>query len=258
METSAGLDIQYEAFEAGLQDNIALLRFNRDFLLRTTDLENRDRVLDYMDRIGRSPRVKVLIIFGSPLSKGREEFLDFFRRARQGGVHMISIQRMYNVVSQLVVRIVELEKVVIHVNSGFIIAPYLNMSLACDYRLVAEDAVIQNPCVELGMAPKGGGGYFLPRLVGRRRAYEIMLATRDIFAQEARQMGIIDELVPAEGLETTALERARDLTTLPLPTLSGVKKLINYNLNGFREYMAYENEVLLNIIRRNAAGQQLD
>ncbi len=252
MEHSAGFEACYEAFRAGLKDDIAWLRFNKDFLLRTTDLENRDRVLDYIDRIGRSPKIKVLVIVGSPESKGREEFLQFFEKTRSDGLEMVNVHRMYNVISQLVLRIVKLGKFVLHVNSGFVIAPYLNMSLACDYRLLAEDAVIQNPCVKLGMAPKGGGGYFLPRLMGRRLAYDFMLSDRDISAAEAREMGLVDELAPFYTLEDTALKRAREYAAKPAYTLWGVKNLINYRFRDLPDYMAYENEVLLRILRQDA------
>lgn len=251
METGVAFEASYEAFRAVLQEDIAWLYFNRDFLLRTTDLENRDRVLDYLDRLGRSPKVRVLIVVGSPESKGREEFLSFFVKNRAAGMKMLHVHRMYNVISQLVVRIMELEKFVISVNSGFVIAPYLNMSLACDFRMLADDTILQNPCLELGMAPKGGGGFFLPRMLGRRRAYEIMLSDRDISAQEAVAMGLVDELTPFQKLEAVALKRARLYAAKPRGTVSAVKKLINYNYRDLQSYMAHENEVLLQIIRRD-------
>ena len=251
MKDQSEFDIAYESFQAALQDDIASLRFHRDFLLRTTDLENRDRVLDYLDRIGRSRRVKILIVAGAPDSKGREEFIDFFKRARAGGADMIRTHRMYNVINQLVMKIVRLDKFVIYVNSGFVITPYLNMGLACDYRILADNAVIQNPCIELGMAPKGGGGYFLPRMLGRRRAYDIMLSSRDMPAAEALALGLVDEVAPFARLEETAFQRAREFAAKPAHVLSGVKQLINFNFNDLQEYMEHENDVLLQIIRRN-------
>jgi 2-(1,2-epoxy-1,2-dihydrophenyl)acetyl-CoA isomerase len=258
MKDKSEFDIAYESFQAALQEDIASLRFNRDFLLRTTDLENRDRVLDYLDRIGRSRKVKILIVAGAPDSKGREEFIDFFKRARAGGADMIQTHRMYNVINQLVMKVVRLDKFVIYVNSGFVITPYLNMGLACDYRILADNAVIQNPCIELGMAPKGGGGYFLPRMLGRRRAYDIMLSSRNMLATEALDLGLVDEVVSFEKLEETAFQRARDFAAKPAHVLSGVKQLINFNFKDLQEYMEHENEVLLQIIRRNDYQPWLD
>jgi len=258
MEPSSGFDISYESFQAVLQDDIAVLRFCRDFLLRTTDLENRDRVLDYMDRIGRSRKVKILVMAGSPESKGRQEFIDFFKSARARGTDMISVHRMYNVISQLIIKIARLDKFVVYVNSGPVISPYLNMGLACDYRILADDAVIQNPCVDLGMAPKGGGGYFLPRMLGRRRAYDIMLSTRDITAAEALSLGLVDELAPGHALEAVALERAREYAAKPPRVVAGVKKLINFDFKDLQDYMEHENEVLLQIIRTNDYQPWLD
>lgn len=251
MKNQSEFDISYESFQATLKDNIATLRFHRDFLLRTTDLENRDRVLDYLDRIGRSRNIHVLIVSGAPDSKGREEFIDFFKRARAGGADMIRTHRMYNVINQLVLKLVKLDKFVIYVNSGYVIMPYLNMGLACDYRILAENAVVQNPCIELGMAPKGGGGYFLPRMLGRQKAYQIMLNPNDITAQEALALGLIDEVVPSDQLEAVSLQRAQQYATAPPHVLSGVKKLINFEFKDLQDYMEHENDVLLQIIRKN-------
>lgn len=252
MREQAGFNVSCRAFEAKLQDRIAVLRFHRNFLLRSTDLENRDWVLEYLDRVGRSKKVSVLVLVGSPESNGRQEYLDFFKSHHADGGDMIAIHRLYNVISQMVIKIVELEKIVIHINSGLVIAPYLNMSLACDYRILADNAVIQNPCVELGLAPKGGGGLFLPRIVGRRQAYDIMLSSRDISAREAAAMGLVDAVVPLGKLEQAALARAEDFAARPLETLAGVKKLINYDLKNIRDYMDYENDVLIQTIRRAA------
>lgn len=258
MKNRSEFDISYESFQATLKDDIATLRFHRDFLLRTTDLENRDRVLDYLDRIGRSRKIRVLIVAGAPDSKGRDEFIEFFKRARAGGADMIRTHRMYNVINQLILKVVKLDKFVIYVNSGYVITPYLNMGLACDYRILADNALIQNPCIELGMAPKGGGGYFLPRMLGRRAAYDIMLSTRDRSAQEALAMGLVDETVPFDRLEELSFQRAKEFAARPLQVMSGVKNLINYNFKDLQDYMEHENEVLMQIIRKNDYQPWLD
>ncbi len=256
MDNETALKASYEAFRGEFQENIAWLYFHRNFLLRTTDLENRDRVLDDLERLGRNPKVRALIIVGSPESKGRQEFLDFFAGNRAAGMRMLFVHRMYNVISQIVVRIMELEKYVVYVNSGFVISPYLNMGLACDFRILANDAIIQNPCLEMGMAPKGGGGFFLPRLLGRRLAYEIMLSDRDIPAVQAKTMGLIDEVAPFETLEAVALAQAQIYAAKPPEAVAAVKKMINFNYKDLPTYMAHENEVLMQILRRNDLYEQ--
>lgn len=251
MKNKTEFNVSNRSFQATIDQKIAILRFNRDFLLRTRNLENRDRVLDYIDHIGQSRTINVLIVAGSPESKGREEFIDFFKKARAEGVDLISIHRMYNVINQLIIKIARLDKFVIYINSGYVLMSYLNMGLACDYRILADNAVIQNPCWELGMAPKGGGGYFLPRMLGRRKAYEIMSSTRDISAKEALEAGLVDETFSLHSLEENSMKLAREYADKPPHFLSGIKKMINFNFKDLSEYMEYENEILIQTIRKN-------
>ena len=72
-------DITCGAFRAARQENIAVLRFCRHFLLRTANLGDRDRALDFLDTLSADDTIKVLLVVGAPDAKGREEFIDFFR-----------------------------------------------------------------------------------------------------------------------------------------------------------------------------------
>jgi len=60
---------------------------------------------------------------------------------------------------------VNLNKIVVHADGGRVIPLFMNVSLACDYRIVADNTVFQNPCIELGLAPKGGSGFFLSKML---------------------------------------------------------------------------------------------
>jgi len=78
----------------------------------------------------------------------------------------------------------ELNKIVVHADSGEVIPLFLKVNLACDYRVVAENTVFRNPCLELGLDPKGGGGFFLSKMLGRSKALEVLLYEGDIPAKE--------------------------------------------------------------------------
>jgi 2-(1,2-epoxy-1,2-dihydrophenyl)acetyl-CoA isomerase len=238
------------AFTGSLNGDIATLRLERGFLHRTTDLDARDRIIDYLDHVSQQPEIKAVILMGAPDSLGHDEFIAFFKRINTEGRGEIDLHRMYNVISQLVVKIADLDKFVLNVNSGYVIGPFLNMGLACDYRLFADNTVIQNPSVELGMVPKGGSGYFLPRLLGRAKAYDVMLSNRDICAKEALQMGLINEVVPFEVIDRKAIERAREFIKKPASSLVGVKKLLNYPLQDLIDYLEYESQLLIKIFRK--------
>jgi len=70
----------------------------------------------------------------------------------------------------------------------------------------------------------------------------------DITAHEALDLGIVDEVVANEQLEEAALQLARRLALIPATTLTGIKRILNYSIKDFKDYLAFENQELLKIV----------
>jgi len=249
-------DFDCKAFTARQMDDFILLRFHDKFLLRTTDLSNRDQILDYLDRISENEKIKVLIIFGSPEKSGCQEYMDFYHLVMESDMGTDAIHRMYNVINQLILKIVRLDKIVIHCNSGKVISSFLNISLACDYRIIADNTVFQNPCLQLGLLPKGGGAYFLQRIIGVSKAFDVLLAEKDITALEALKMGLVDMVTGMESLEETAILKAHQFSRKPKSSLTGVKRLLNYSLRDLEDYLNTENQELTRAMMSSETWKQ--
>ena len=84
----------------------------------------------------------------------------------------------------------------------------LELALACDLRLAAEDSSLGFSYLDAGFIPWDGGTQRLPRIVGRAEALELLLTGRKLSASEALEMGLVNNLVPAANLETAALKLA--------------------------------------------------
>src|SRR5262249_48722598 len=85
------------------------------------------------------------------------------------------------------------------------------LAMACDFRVAAESAVFGQPEINLGIIPGFGGTQRLPRLVGPSKAKEMNLTGDAVLAQEAREIGLADDLVPDEQLLDVAINWARKL-----------------------------------------------
>lgn len=244
-------DEKYDLFSTEQMDEIVIIRFKEDLLFRITDLNARDAMIDYLDRVSENDSIKVIVIFFSPDKSGIEEYFKFYHRLSKSKWDENTIHRLCNVVDQLILKIVDLNKIVVHANSGRVISLFLNISLACDYRIIADNTVYQNPYIELGLVPKGGGPFFLPRILGLSKAYEILLSNEDLTADEALRLGIVDKVVPLNELEDAALDVARSFALRPLKTLSGIKKLLNYSAKDLKDYLDLENKELLRIVEQS-------
>ena len=87
----------------------------------------------------------------------------------------------------------------------------LELALACDIRIAAEDALLGLTEINLAIIPGGGGTQRLPRLIGRGKALEMILTGARIGATEALRLGLVERVVLAGDVLTAALELARDL-----------------------------------------------
>ena len=85
------------------------------------------------------------------------------------------------------------------------------LALACDWRLCADNARLGQPEILLGIIPGGGATQRLPRLIGSARAKELLLTGRQVKADEALRIGLVDEVVPAAEVADQALAKAAEL-----------------------------------------------
>jgi enoyl-CoA hydratase/carnithine racemase len=85
------------------------------------------------------------------------------------------------------------------------------LALACDWRICADNARLGQPEILLGIIPGGGGTQRLPRLIGAARAKEIILTGRQVRAEEALRIGLVDEVVAPAEVNERALAKAAEL-----------------------------------------------
>jgi 2-(1,2-epoxy-1,2-dihydrophenyl)acetyl-CoA isomerase len=237
-----------EFFSIQKIEDIILLNFKKNLLASATDLRFRDMVMGCLDWISKTESIKVIIIARSHETKGSEEYFDFYHQAFTSKTDRYDVHRLHNVFSQIILKIVDLNKIVVHATSGTVISLFLNVSLACDYRIITDNTVFQNPYLKMEMVPIGGGAFFLSRRVGRSKALEILLSETDIFAHEALKLGLVDEVVAADKLQEASLGAARRFARKPAHSLAGLKQLLNYYLKDLKDYLEVENQVLLKIV----------
>src|SRR5213594_3582818 len=107
-------------------------------------------------------------------------------------------------------------KVVVAAIGGHCLGGGLEIALCCDFRVAAEGTYkIGLPEVSLGLLPGTGGTQRLPRLIGRQKALALMLRGTTLSPQEAKDAGIVDELVPAADLQARAVAMAQEFASGP-------------------------------------------
>jgi len=116
--------------------------------------------------------------------------------------------------------------------SGFALGGGLEVALACDLRIAGDSARLGQPEILLGIIPGGGGTQRLTRLVGPARAKELIWSGRQVRAEEALAIGLVDRVVPAAELEAAALAWATELASGAVVAMGLAKRAIDRGLDG--------------------------
>lgn len=109
---------------------------------------------------------------------------------------------------------------------GAIAGGGFSLAMACDLSIAADTASFLSAYTRLATNPDGGGTFTLTRLLGARRALELVMLDDRITAARALELGLVNRVVPAETLEASAMEMAEQLARGPARALGAAKRLV--------------------------------
>jgi len=249
VEKNTALNMDHFLFSGETLGEVSILRFKEMPLLHVADLDAKAALFDYLELISRHDDIKALVIKSASVKMERTEYINYYKKIIASDIDPQPLERMYNAINQFILQLTDLNKMVIHADSGNVILLFMNISLACDYRIVADNTIFQNPNIELNVVPKGGSVFYLSKMLGPLTASKLLLSREDITAIQAQQLGIVDKVVSPDDLDRVALETARSYASLPSGYAVGIKKLLNFDLKELNHYLEFENDLLQSQIR---------
>lgn len=123
-----------------------------------------------------------------------------------------------------------------------------DMALAADLRVASARASLGERFVRIGLMPDGGGTFFLPRLVGLGRAFELLYEGRMVDAPEAAQLGLVNRVLPVEGFFEAVQRYAAGLAKGPPLAYARIKEAVLHSLGDLEESLAAEREGQLGLL----------
>lgn len=121
----------------------------------------------------------------------------------------------------------ELPKVSIAAVNGYALGGGCEVAIACDLRYVADDAKLGQPEIRIGVIPGAGGTQRLVPLIGLGRTKELVYTGRQVGAEEALRIGLVDRVLPPEEVLGVAIADARSLAEGPREALAAAKEAIH-------------------------------
>ena len=189
-------------------------------------------LIDAIDAAGLDESVRVIALTGtgtdfcSGFDLGRRSSSADDARPRVGSVQ----RRMQTHVNRLIPTMLETQVPIVAAAIGWSIGLGLNLLLASDFAIVADDARLRAPFTSFGFTPDSGGSWLLPRLVGVARAKEMLLLGREVSGAQAAGWGMVHRSVPATEVDAAAAGLVDELAAAATVAVGLTKSLVHRGL----------------------------
>ncbi|MGH9676439.1 MAG: enoyl-CoA hydratase/isomerase family protein [Candidatus Acidiferrum sp.] len=206
-------------------EGIVTLVMNRPDRLNALNGELANALNEALARVAQDDSVRVVVLTGAGRAFCAGGDLGAIGKGRQSG-RTAELEPILRSGMQIVLKIRTMPQPVIAVVNGPAAGAGMNIALAADTRIAAEEATFGQNFAKVGLFPDYGGIYFLPQLVGPSRAAELFYTGEMIDAQTALRLGIVNHVVPAAQLESAAKSLAMKIAQGPPMAVRAVKQAI--------------------------------
>ena len=186
------------------KDQVAVLTIDRPEALNALNTQVLCDLDEAIAKVEQADDVRVVILTGA----GRS-FVAGADIGEMKGFSAIDGKKFGVHGGSIFLRLENLSKPVIAAVNGYALGGGCELAMACDIRLASEKAKFGQPETGLGITPGFGGTQRLPRIVGVSKAMELILTAKTIGAEEAKAIGLVSEVYPAEELMDKAMELAQ-------------------------------------------------
>lgn len=209
------------------EDSIAIIYMNRPQALNALSSETLYDLNACLDEVENDDEVKVLIITGA----GEKAFIAgadiaemYQADAPEGRIYGLLGRKVFT-------RLETMDKPTIAAVNGFALGGGCELSLSCDITIASEKAKFGQPETGLGIIPGFGGTQRLSRLIGKKRAKELIFTCDIIDANEAYRLGIVNHVVPAEELMDYCKDMAKRIAANAPLAIALAKQVINVGMD---------------------------
>lgn len=234
--------MSYETILFEVSDRIATLTLNRPDVFNAFNEQQSYDVIDALKKCDKDKSIRVLVITGA--GKAFCSGQDLKSIAGKKRSLSESIYKRYN---PMIRAMRNLPIPVICRLNGVAAGAGCSMALASDMIIASENASLIEVFINVGLVLDSGSSYFLPRLVGSARAFELSTMGTKVTAQQAYDWGMVNRVVKADELDAETMKIAGYYANAPTKAIALMKKMLNKSfhsdLDTMLEYEAYCQEI---------------
>jgi 2-(1,2-epoxy-1,2-dihydrophenyl)acetyl-CoA isomerase len=226
-----------------VSEGICTITLNRPEVFNAFNEQMKKEMNDALKEAEKDSAVRCLVIRGA----GEKAFCSGQDlKEHQGAQRSLkdSLEKSYN---PMVRKIRSMEKPVIAMINGVAAGAGCSLALACDMRIMSTSAKLIEVFIRIGLVPDSGSHWFLTRLTSMARAFEYAATGRDITAEEAERVGLVNSIAAPDKLEAEVMSLAKKFAQAPTKSIGLIKRTLNKSLASDLEtildYEAYIQQI---------------
>lgn len=218
------MDYQYLLVDQ--QDNVLIIRFNVPEKRNALILEMRHELLQVLEKAEEDENVRCIVLTGEGKAFSAGGDLSALKELKP-----LEGRKRLQSSHPLIMKLLEIEKPIIAAVNGPAAGAGFSLTLLCDLIIASDQAFFVQSFVNVGLIPDFAAMHFLPKLVGLHKAKELMFLGERISAEEAKEIGIVNRVVPADSLMDETMKLAKKLAEKAPISIGMTKKIMNQHLN---------------------------
>lgn len=213
----------YNSILLTVENGVGTITLNRPDVFNAFNDEQSYELQDAFKQVAKNDEVRVVVLTGAGKAFCSGQDLKAIAGAEKRSLEE-SLHKRYN---PIIRAMRNLPKPIIARVNGVAAGAGCSLALACDLVVAAESAKFIEVFVNVGLVLDSGSSYFLPRLVGSARAFEMSTMASRITAQQAYEWGIANKVVPDAELDTAVAQYTEYYRTAPTKAIALMKKMLN-------------------------------
>jgi 2-(1,2-epoxy-1,2-dihydrophenyl)acetyl-CoA isomerase len=227
LQSAIANEMSYETIQLEMRDSVCVLTLNRPDRLNALNVQVANELKAAIaEAMERGARAFVITGAGRAFSAGGD-LREMQEIAKRDGRVEAFFDEPLRRLNEAIVLIRETPAPFIAAVNGVASGGGCSLALACDLVITAESAKFNQAFIKIGLTPDCGGTFILPRLVGWKKATELLFTGDLIGAQAAAELGMINSVTRDEELMSTAMAMADKLAHAPTAAIAEIKKLLD-------------------------------
>lgn len=233
----------YQFLKYTLENGVATITLNRPDVYNALNDEITYELQNALKAISKDEHVRVVVLTG----EGKAFCSGQDLKAASGDQKRSFLQSLHKRYNPIISAMRSLPKPIVCRLNGVAAGAGCSLALASDIIVASEEATLIEVFINIGLVPDSGSSYFLPRLIGMAKAFEMCSMGSKVKASEAVTMGLINKCVPADQLDAAVKSYTDYFALAPTKSIGLIKKMLNKSttssLEEMLEYEAYCQEI---------------